>query len=166
MSTTAGVTATAIVLVTIVLPTGVPLLCTVPTTTGLVAWGVGPSLTVATAGNVTTAVVTTLVGPQFVRALLGLELIATGPLAPAATPSSGPRVTGLAVTSLPGPTPDTTATVLITGIAELVPLPELLLLPPLLPPQAVIKIDINTAMIAAGLQVFRCDISKKCTVKY
>ena len=136
MSATAGATATG--LVTTVLLVEVPLFCTVLIITGLVTKGVGMSPTAATVGYVTTAAATTLGDPTFVSALLRLELIATGPLAPAVTDPGGPTVIGLAVTALLSPPPDEPALLLLS-------------LPP--PPQAVIKIGSKTAMIADGLQI-------------
>ena len=146
--------------------TGAPLVCTALTTTGLVAEGVGTTLAAAAAGNVMTAAPTELADSTFVSVLLELELIATGPLAPATTVPGGPTVMGLAVTVLLSPPPDKPASVLFRGSAVLLPLPALLLLPsPPPPPQAVIKTNNNTAMIGDGLQIFRRVIRERPVVE-
>ena len=122
-------------------------------TTGLIAAGVGATLTAAVGGSVTTAVATTLVDSTFDGVLFGLILIATGPLDPAVTE---PSAIVLDVVPLPDSPPDKPALVLLTGVAELLPLPALVPVPapPPPPPQAVRNIDSTTTIVDDDLQIF------------
>ena len=154
-STTGGLIATVVAnsaatsLVTMVLRTKAAPLCTVLATTGLVTGEVAATLTAVAAGNMETTATARLVDSTFAGVFLGLESIATGPLAPATTAPGRPTVIGFAETALLVPPPDKPEAKLFKGIAELLPLPS-----PPPPPQAVIKIDSSAAIIAVGLQIF------------
>jgi len=89
IAATKGAKGTATGSVAMVVLLGAPLFCTIPAATRVVASGTGTTLTDAAAGDVTAAATTGLVDPTFVSELLGLELISTGPLAPATTAPIG-----------------------------------------------------------------------------
>ena len=88
--------------------------------------------------------------------LLGLELISTGPLDPAVTAPDEPRTLMLAAPALPD-----SASELITGVVELLPLPALVPAPapPPPPPQAARNIERPTAIIDKCLQIFLININ-------